>query len=315
MGRIPESDNDDNNDKSQKKKSENDIKLKKSSREEKNKKHNKINKSELKLNIHKKSSSSSIIDNTQPPQPLIGNSVMNLSGWSSHDDGNSANNENIADNIGNMTSSTITSASATTPMTQSFTTTNNTESIITSESLTSTNECNKTTSNTMISRSNSMNISIGSLKSPMDRHSYNTLLVRHEKTRQLDWNDVWARFEGNVGVSGDIILTTTSNDNDIETITVNEEISEESKQQVCNFLSYNFFNFLKKNYLLCILKIFKNLSFEVLPKTLSEKFTLKELQLMVEQMFQLAREKGIDSQGFVCKSCSHPLGVGFAPAQ
>lgn len=60
---------------------------------------------------------------------------------------------------------------------------------------------------------------------------------------------------------------------------------------------------------------FQDFGFEILPQSLSEKFTTAELQEMVEQACKLAHEPGLNTQGFICKSCAHPLGIGFAIAQ
>lgn len=46
-----------------------------------------------------------------------------------------------------------------------------------------------------------------------------------------------------------------------------------------------------------------------------EKYSIEELQLMVEQTCKLAHEEGLDSQGYTCKSCANPLGIGFDKAQ
>jgi len=40
-----------------------------------------------------------------------------------------------------------------------------------------------------------------------------------------------------------------------------------------------------------------------------------ELQQMVAQLCQLAREPGLNAQGFLCKSCQHPLGIGYSNFQ
>lgn len=45
---------------------------------------------------------------------------------------------------------------------------------------------------------------------------------------------------------------------------------------------------------------------------LAKKFSLAELQEMVEQSCRIAREFGIDSQGFVCRGCPTPLSVGIS---
>lgn len=47
---------------------------------------------------------------------------------------------------------------------------------------------------------------------------------------------------------------------------------------------------------------------------LAKKLSLTELQEMVEQSCRIAREFGIDSQGFACRGCPTPLSVGIATA-
>lgn len=47
---------------------------------------------------------------------------------------------------------------------------------------------------------------------------------------------------------------------------------------------------------------------------LAKKLSLTELQEMVEQSCRIARELGIDSQGFACRGCPTPLSVGIATA-
>lgn len=48
---------------------------------------------------------------------------------------------------------------------------------------------------------------------------------------------------------------------------------------------------------------------------LTSDFDLVELQQMVSQLCQLAREPGLNAQGFLCKSCQHPLGIGYSNFQ
>lgn len=45
-----------------------------------------------------------------------------------------------------------------------------------------------------------------------------------------------------------------------------------------------------------------------------KRFSIQELQQMVSQSCRLAREQGIDAQGFICRSCPNPLGVGYTSA-
>ncbi|XP_055838216.1 pleckstrin homology domain-containing family M member 1 [Episyrphus balteatus] len=116
---------------------------------------------------------------------------------------------------------------------------------------------------------------VSSLRSPIDRCSYKTLLKKHEDNRQIDWTNVWAKF---VGLQGNESREAGSSSSlDGECITVAD--------------------------------------FEVVARSVSEKFSIDELQEMVETLCKLAREAGLDAQGFLCKSCNHPLGIGFSPAQ
>lgn len=52
-----------------------------------------------------------------------------------------------------------------------------------------------------------------------------------------------------------------------------------------------------------------------MPHSGLEKFEMDELHEMVEQLCVLAREPGLDVQGFLCKSCQHPLGIGYTKLQ
>lgn len=84
-------------------------------------------------------------------------------------------------------------------------------------------------STSQFSRSNSMTQSINSLKSPVDYHSYNALLRKHRKTRELDWNDVWERFESSIGITGNdsgVVVSSTSN--------LNTSNSDESEEDAVN---------------------------------------------------------------------------------
>lgn len=45
---------------------------------------------------------------------------------------------------------------------------------------------------------------------------------------------------------------------------------------------------------------------------LLKKFTLKEIQDMVQQIYIIPRQLGLDAQNFACVSCENPLGVGAA---
>lgn len=78
----------------------------------------------------------------------------------------------------------------------------------------------------LLSRSSSMTQSIGSLRSPVDRHSYNSLLARHiKKTGRpaVDLKEVWSQFEASLGIADDtgiIGVCTVENDQPTDAITV-----------------------------------------------------------------------------------------------
>lgn len=142
-----------------------------------------------------------------------------------------------------------------------------------------------------LSRSSSMNSSI---KSPIDRFSYNSLLRRGVEraqngdecfTRQIDFNDVWSRFESTLGIT--------------YTNAVNNDGAETSSQKSIDKLS----------------KLDESddglVDFEfVQSDSLAMHFSMPDLQEMVKQTFKIPRESGLDSQNFACISCGNPLGVG-----
>lgn len=134
--------------------------------------------------------------------------------------------------------------------------------------------------NLKISRSESMTTSITSVKSPMDRKSYGTLLAAHQNResyqRPIDINDVWERFENTLEVST-VRSSTNSKTPDVEVV---EE----------------------------------DLGFEVIQSGIDDKFSFQELQEMVKQTCKLAREKGLDSQGYSC-GCSHSFAIGSSTVQ
>lgn len=137
-----------------------------------------------------------------------------------------------------------------------------------------------------LSRSSSINNS--SLRSPIDRHSYNSLVRRGKSTqddglytRQIDFNDVWQRFEGSLGIGN---YESTSITQDGSTSAAASELNESADD---------------------------GFDFEfVHADSLATKFSLSELQEMVQQTFKIAREQGLDAQNFACLSCGNPLGVG-----
>lgn len=133
-------------------------------------------------------------------------------------------------------------------------------------------------------RSLSLTSSASSLRSPLgDRCSYNTLLRKHERQREIDWTEVWEKF----------LLQNTANLTVSQTTLHNEENNrdEENLDAESNCSKSDF---------------------ELVSAGAIEKFDIVELQEMVEQLCKLAREPGLDAQGFLCKSCQHPLGIGYS---
>ncbi|XP_013119396.2 uncharacterized protein LOC106096283 [Stomoxys calcitrans] len=123
-------------------------------------------------------------------------------------------------------------------------------------------------------RSLSLTSSVSSLRSPAtDRYSYNALLRKHERQCQVDWTEVWETF-----------LLQNSAGQSISQSTLNCDDECESNKS----------------------------DFEVVSGGSLEKFDIQDLQDMVEQLCKLAREPGLDAQGFLCKSCQHPLGIGYS---
>lgn len=55
--------------------------------------------------------------------------------------------------------------------------------------------------------------------------------------------------------------------------------------------------------------------FEVVSNPQSDMFSLENVQNMVELTCQLAVEKGLDHQGFLCDECAHPIGIHFSEAR
>lgn len=145
-----------------------------------------------------------------------------------------------------------------------------------------------------LSRSNSLNSSI---KSPVDRFSYDSLLRRGVKraqdgdefySRQIDFNDVWQRFESTLGIAHS---TTTNNEaaetgshKSIDKPKANND-TESDEEALIDF------EFVQSD-------------------SLAMHFSMTELREMVQQTFKIPRESGLDSQNFACLSCGNPLGVG-----
>lgn len=133
-------------------------------------------------------------------------------------------------------------------------------------------------------RSLSLTSSASSLRSPLgDRCSYNTLLRKHERQREIDWTEVWEKF----------LQQNTTNLTNSQTTLHNEDINgdEDNLETESNTSKSDF---------------------ELISGSALEKFDIVELQEMVEQLCKLAREPGLDAQGFLCKSCQHPLGIGYS---
>lgn len=141
-----------------------------------------------------------------------------------------------------------------------------------------------------LSRSNSLNSSI---KSPVDRFSYNSLLRRGSKrtqdgdefcTQQIDFNDVWQRFESTLGI-GRATETNDTEPTSSPTNEINQKIDESDEEALVDF------EFVEAD-------------------NLSMQFSMTELREMVQQTFKIPKELGLDSQNFACLSCGNPLGVG-----
>lgn len=136
-----------------------------------------------------------------------------------------------------------------------------------------------------LSRSNSLNSSI---KSPIDRFSYNSLLrrgVKHECfSRQIDFNDVWQRFESTLGI-------THSVNNDVAETNSQKSIDKSKPEESGDEDGLVDFEFVQSD-------------------SLNAHFSMPELREMVQQTFKIPHETGLDSQNFACLSCGNPLGVG-----
>lgn len=155
-----------------------------------------------------------------------------------------------------------------------------------------------------LSRSNSINSSI---RSPVDRFSYDSLLRRGVKraqngdefySRQIDFNDVWQRFESTLGIGHSNAI---NNEGATAAGATNESTaSHEANIDKCTKPSHD--NESDEDGLV---------DFEfVHSDSLAMHFTMPELREMVQQTFKIPRESGLDSQNFACLSCGNPLGVG-----
>lgn len=155
-----------------------------------------------------------------------------------------------------------------------------------------------------LSRSNSINSSI---KSPVDRFSYDSLLRRGVKraqsgdqfySRQIDFDDVWQRFESTLGIGHSNVI------NNEAAATIEQSTSDSHKSGIENTTNSkpNTDNDSDEDGLV---------DFEfVHSDSLAMHFTMPELREMVQQTFKIPRETGLDSQNFACLSCGNPLGVG-----
>ncbi|XP_017037228.1 uncharacterized protein Plekhm1 [Drosophila kikkawai] len=120
-----------------------------------------------------------------------------------------------------------------------------------------------------------------SLRSPnTDRCSYNALLRKHESNREggAGWSEIWEKFRASAS-----------------TLNVPQRESEAPVSEDLSDLQ----------------SLDTNSEFELL----TSDFDIVELQQMVAQLCQLAREPGLNAQGFLCKSCQHPLGIGYSNFQ
>lgn len=132
-------------------------------------------------------------------------------------------------------------------------------------------------SSVTLSRSNSMTTSVSSIRSPLDRHSFTTLLDRHNDkcsvySRSINLKDVWDRYQTS---------SFTQPTDQIECPDI--DIADETPE---------------------------TLGFEIVDVT--GDYSVNEIQKFVQLACRLAREKGLDRQGFICKSCPTPLGIGDA---
>ncbi|GAB0098946.1 uncharacterized protein DMENIID0001_147580 [Sergentomyia squamirostris] len=132
----------------------------------------------------------------------------------------------------------------------------------------------------VLSRSNSMTQSIVSTQSiPADGQSFNTLLNKHATRSNyattFDLTHIWDQLEAQ--------YASNANRNTAELAPSQHESDED-------------------------------LSFEMID-SLTENFELDELRSFINQTCILAREQGLDRQGFMCHTCSNPFGIGVTVQQ
>ncbi|KAL7737833.1 hypothetical protein ACLKA6_006213 [Drosophila palustris] len=131
-------------------------------------------------------------------------------------------------------------------------------------------------------RSVSMSSAV-SLRSPnADRCSYNALLRKHENNREdgAGWSQIWEKFRASAST-----LSVTQQQQ--------SQQRHESESLVADDLSD-------------LQSLDTNSDFELV----TSNFDMSELQQMVAQLCQLPREPGLNAQGFLCRGCQHPLGIG-----
>ncbi|XP_030375731.1 pleckstrin homology domain-containing family M member 1 [Scaptodrosophila lebanonensis] len=124
------------------------------------------------------------------------------------------------------------------------------------------------------------------LRSPLtDRCSYNALLRKHERNREAGWSEIWEKFCASASALN---------------VTQQQQQQRESESTIAEDLSD-----------LASLDSHTNSDFELV----TSNFDMAELQQMVAQLCQMPRELGLNAQGFLCKSCQYPLGIGHAKYQ
>ncbi|KAH8394879.1 hypothetical protein KR222_008459 [Zaprionus bogoriensis] len=133
-------------------------------------------------------------------------------------------------------------------------------------------------------RSVSMSSAV-SLRSPnVDRCSYNALLRKHENNREdgAGWSQIWDKF-----------CASASTLNVVQQQQQQQHHHRDSESVAADDLSD-------------LQSLDTNSEFELV----TSNFDMAELQHMVAQLCQLPREPGLNVQGFLCKGCQHPLGIG-----
>lgn len=143
-----------------------------------------------------------------------------------------------------------------------------------------TDEKGATKEHRILSRSNSMTQSIVSTQSTSaDRQSFNTLLAKHADRNTyattFDLSHIWDQLEAQYAANANKTPT--------------ERTSSQNESD-------------------------EDLSFEMID-SLTEKFQIDELREFISQTCILAREQGLDRQGFMCQACSSPFGIGVKTPQ